>query len=109
MASGKRTDLFIALQRVENTGKAEGKAWKLVVDGGIRWNSSYSMIQRGIELRQALDQYSYRLKLSKDLYDVEVAQQDYLTADEWAELEVIKTQLEPLFRLTKDLEGNAKL
>ena len=36
MASGKRTELFTALQSTENVGKAAGKRWKLVLDGGIR-------------------------------------------------------------------------
>jgi hypothetical protein len=36
MASGKRIELFIALQSTENVGKAVGKRWKLVLDGGIR-------------------------------------------------------------------------
>jgi hypothetical protein len=36
MASGKRTALFEALQPEFNIGIAEGKSWKLVLDGGIR-------------------------------------------------------------------------
>ena len=35
MASGKRSDLFMALQLIENVGKATRKRWKLVLDGGI--------------------------------------------------------------------------
>jgi hypothetical protein len=34
---------------------------------------------------------------------------DYLSDDEWDALAIIQKQLEPLFRLTKDLEGNADL
>jgi hypothetical protein len=41
MASGKRTELFMQLQETENLGVAEGKRWKLVLDGGVRWNSTY--------------------------------------------------------------------
>jgi hypothetical protein len=36
MASGKRIDIFIALQQTENIGIAAGKKWKLVLDRGIR-------------------------------------------------------------------------
>ena len=36
IASGKRIDLFTALQETENVGIAAGKRWKLVLDGGIR-------------------------------------------------------------------------
>ena len=51
MASGKCSDLFTALQTTENIGKAAGKRWKLVLDGGIRWNATYSMIRRALELK----------------------------------------------------------
>jgi hypothetical protein len=36
MASGKRTDLFLDLQKTNNIGIAAGKRWKLVLDGSIR-------------------------------------------------------------------------
>ena len=58
MASGKRLDLFTALQSTENIGKAAGKRWKLVLDGGIRWNATYSMIRCALELKQALNTYT---------------------------------------------------
>jgi hypothetical protein len=109
MASGKRTELFLQLQGDLNTGVAEGKRWRLVLDGGIRWNSSYMMIRRGLELREALDTYALQLHVSKDAFDRETAENDYLHDDEWKTLEVIRDQLEPLFRLTKDLEGNPDL
>ena len=57
MASGKRSDLFTALQETENVGIAAGKRWKLVLDGGIRWNVTYAMIRRALELKQALITY----------------------------------------------------
>jgi hypothetical protein len=109
MASGKRTDLFQSLQVDLNTRKAQGKMWKLVLDGGVRWNASYQMICRALELREALDVYALRLNVSKDAFDQETFTEDYLSDDEWDALELIKLQLEPLFRLTKDLEGNTDL
>jgi hypothetical protein len=33
-----------------NVGIIEEKRWKLVLDKGIRWNSTYSIIRRVIEL-----------------------------------------------------------
>ena len=79
------------------------------MDGGIRWNSSYMMIRRGLELREALDTYALQLHVSKDAFDKETAENDYLHDDEWKTLEVIRDQLEPFFRLTKDLEVNPDL
>lgn len=108
-ASGKRTDLFMALQADANIGIAEGKRWKLLLDGGIRWNSSYLMIRRALELREALDIYATKLRVSTEALDKETYEHDYLTPAEWDALELIKNQLEPLFFITKSLEGNANL
>jgi hypothetical protein len=108
-ASGKRTDLFMALQADANIGIAEGKRWKLLLDGGIRWNASYLMIRRALELREALDLYANKLRVSVDSLDAETYEHDYLTPQEWDALGLIKNQLEPLFYITKDLEGNANL
>src|SRR6266487_6961998 len=57
MASSKRTDLFLELQKTENLGIAAGKRWKLVLDGGIRWNATYSMIRCALELKEPLNTY----------------------------------------------------
>jgi hypothetical protein len=38
-----------------------------------------------------------------------VSDNDYLSDDEWHALEIIKDHLEPLFYMTKALEGNADL
>jgi hypothetical protein len=69
IALGKRTDLFEALQGTANIGIAEGKRWKLVLDRGIRWNSTYIMIQRALELRDALNIYTLQLHTSNDAFD----------------------------------------
>jgi hypothetical protein len=107
MASGKRSELFTALQSTENVGKAAGKRWKLVLDGGIRWNATYSMIRRALELKQALITYAAQLRVSTDPLDTETYDKDYLSDSEWKNLEVIKDHLELLFHTTKALEGNA--
>jgi hypothetical protein len=109
MNSGKRTDLFTALQIDANIGKAAGKQWKLVLDGGIRWNSTYLMIRRALELKEALNQYANDLRDETDELDKETYSEDYITTTDWKALAIMKDQLEPLFRLTKDLEGNHDL
>ena len=109
MASGKRGQLFADLQSTLNIGAAEGKEWKLVVDGGVRWNATYFMISRGLELREALDTYAAKLHVSTEPLDQEIFANDYLNDAEWASLAIIGKQLEPLFFLTKGLEGNVDL
>lgn len=109
MASGKRTELFIELQKDWNQGNAVDRSLKLVLDGGIRWNASYAMVTRALLLREALDRYATKLRVSEDADDLEVYEKDYLSDAEWSTLELISKQLEPLFRITKALEGNTKL
>ena len=67
------------------------------------------MITRALHLREALDLYANKLRGSIEELDQETFEYDYLTPQEWKALELIKDQLEPLFRLTKDLEGNHDL
>ena len=67
------------------------------------------MIRRALELREPLDTYAAKLKVSIDAIDQEVYNNDYLLDAKQRVLKVIKEQLEPLFLLTKELEGNADL
>jgi len=67
------------------------------------------MIRRALELREALDTYAAKLSISADLFDQETFNNDYLKEEEWAILELVKSHLEPLFLLTKSLEGNADM
>jgi hypothetical protein len=90
IASGKRTDLFIALQAEANVRVAQGKRWKLVLDGGIRWNSTYLMIRRALELKEALDIYATKLRVSSDELNAETYKEDYLSPPEWDALQLIK-------------------
>ena len=107
-ASGKRTEAFEGLQHDNNEGKATGKIWKLVLDGGIRWNSTYLMIRRALELQKAIDAYQVNLR-GGDPLDEETFREDGLNPREWKTLEVIRDQLSKLFYATKSLEGNANL
>ncbi len=109
MASGKRIDLFEALQATVNVGIAEGKRWKLVLDRGIRWNSTYLIVRRMLELRDSLNIYALQLHTTGDAFDQETYDNDYIKPHEQDTLQIIKNQLEPLFLLTKELEGNADL
>ena len=45
----------------------------------------------------------------KKILDKETYLNNYLSDDDWRALKLIKEQLEPLFYLTKSLEGNTDL
>lgn len=79
MASRKRGVAFDALQDDLNKGDAARKRWRMVLDGGIRWNSSYSMIKRALELRPALNAYSVILRGSDLALDREIFNEDFLS------------------------------
>jgi hypothetical protein len=64
------------------------------------------MIRHALELKQALNTYIVQLRVSSNILDNETYEQDYLIESKWKNLEVIKDQLELLFRITKALEGN---
>lgn len=53
--------------------------------------------------------YAYRLRLSKEAFNLEVFQNDYFSDDEWKALTLIVDYLAPLFHFTKSLKGNADL
>jgi hypothetical protein len=59
------------LQDALNEGVAEEKRWKLLLDGGIRWNSSYMIIRRAFDLQPALNAYVANLSVSCDELDAE--------------------------------------
>ena len=69
IASRKRTALFEALQPELNIGVIEGKRWKLILDRGIRWNSTYLIIRRALKLQEALNIYALKLHRNSDAFD----------------------------------------
>ncbi|TKA70942.1 hypothetical protein B0A55_10806 [Friedmanniomyces simplex] len=56
--------------------------YKLVVNGGIRWNSTYDMIARALKLKDALELYQYAFRHDAD----NPIDKDELTPDDWLEL-----------------------
>ena len=109
VVSSKCTDLFKKLQVDANISVISKRIQKLVLDSSIRQNSTYAIIRRALELKDVLDLYALKLRVSTSDYDVETCRDDYISEDEQKALAIIKEQLEPLFRATKELEGNVDL
>jgi hypothetical protein len=98
--SPQRRQVFEEAQK-EADGEAV-KLFKLIPDGGIRWNSSEEMYTRLIKLRTAVDLYclKHRLNTGEDLPDA-------LTPEDWQDLINLVELLKPFKDITKMLEGNA--
>jgi fatty acid-binding protein DegV len=52
-----RKGIFESKQREAAIAKDANKILRVVTNGGIRWNSTYLMIERGIRLKDALTLY----------------------------------------------------
>lgn len=99
--SEQRLRDFEAAQRV-----APGEiALHLVKDTGVRWNSTYSMIQRALRLQPAIQRYCREWRpANSDSYDLS---NDFLDPQDWEELRHFGELLQPFERATKRVEGNA--
>jgi hypothetical protein len=72
----------------------------VMLDNSTRWNSTYSSIKRGLELKE-------RLMLFCQLRKAEISE-DILSEADWHHLEEISIALEPFYEATLMSEGRAK-
>ncbi|KAJ6437961.1 cyclase/dehydrase family protein [Purpureocillium lavendulum] len=85
-------------------GSIEHLYTRVLVDGGIRWNSAYAMIERALKLRHPIDLFFLNYRYGGDGYDVS---QDALTPQDWVDLGHFIDILKPFKDLTKRMEGRA--
>jgi hypothetical protein len=101
--SGKRRRVFERCQK-ERIDSSK-LTLQLVKDIGVRWNSTFTMITRSLELKEAIHRYCKQWRQERgESYDL---QRDMLTATDWDELEQYEKLLMPFDRATKRAEGNA--
>ena len=81
-------------------------ALSLVKDGGVRWNATYLMLLRCLELRDAIDLFYTRYRKEDD--EAIDLNDDKLTTDDWKEVERLCELLEPFQRMTLQTEGNSE-
>jgi hypothetical protein len=74
------------------------KILRLVTNGGIRWNSTYLMINRTIYLRDALTLYQ-----SHD--DVELHKDNHLTREDWDEIADLNQLLKPIHEVSMHVQS----
>jgi hypothetical protein len=98
--SPQRMEAFSASQREAADGLTSF-SYQLKRDTGVRWNSVYAMIERGIKLRPAIEHYCWQWREKLDLTA------DTLDSKDWADLEDFKQLLKPFEQITKRTEGHA--
>lgn len=57
-----------------------------VLNRGIYQNFIYLIIYKALELRKAVDKYAFKLRLFKDVYNIEIYEQDYIKVNNWVVL-----------------------
>ena len=106
-SSPQRRDRFHAIQITDQTLK--DPTFMLRQDNDTRWNSTYDMIQRALQLQEAIDRYivaamaESRKSKSKAAERLEA---DQLHPPDWDELKVLYNLLSPFKELTIELQGN---
>jgi hypothetical protein len=103
--SPARTSVFNQAQQ-EEADEVLSFYLRLKKDTGIRWNSVYTMIERALKLRRAIERYchNWQAPKEKEAYNL---QQDFLDTEDWEELHHFKEILEPFHKVTKRVEGRA--
>jgi hypothetical protein len=97
--SPARRRLFEDKQRHLNTSLP---VYKLVTNGGVRWNSTFDMIERALKLKDALELYQSHYR-----YDpVNPTSEDALTPGDWMELARLRELLKPFKTASTDIQGN---
>jgi hypothetical protein len=73
--------------------------YELFVDGGVRWSSAYVMVERPLQLKDAV---TLSQQAQSDLSDT-----DILTPSDWVELSESRELLNPFVFIFTQLQGNA--
>ena len=94
-ANNRRRGIFESKQmEVIAEGESEHtRILRVVTNGGIRWNSTYLMIKRAIDLKDALTLY-------QDHDEYAVDDDDRLTKDDWLELSNFNQLLAPIHEVS---------
>ncbi|GAB7336741.1 hypothetical protein MBLNU13_g10838t1 [Cladosporium sp. NU13] len=91
----KRRRFFEMKQNV-NPDSDDDRIYRVIVNGGIRCNSSCDMIERAIKLRDAIELYQTHFRSLSDCDRLSAS--DCLDAGDWSELERLLEVLVPLER-----------
>jgi hypothetical protein len=74
------------------------KVYRVIVNGGIRWNSTYLMIERAMKLKDAIHLYQEDHHAGCD-------EADYLTSEDWRQLTDLKALLKPIYKASMKVQS----
>ncbi|XP_044715999.1 transposase [Hirsutella rhossiliensis] len=107
--SGQRIEKLHKLQSIENIALnlEDQTTYDVIVDNATRWNSSEAMMERGYQLRNALDslvqaEVTERSRKKPAIID------DRMSVEDWSVIAEYLAILKPLKIATKRLEGRPK-
>ena len=101
-ASPARRQLFKQKQR--DALYDSERIYSLVLDRGIKWNSTCDMLERAFKLKDAIELYQAHYKGGED----EPLEDDVLTNDDWLELRELLDLLLPLKAVSLTLQSDGK-
>lgn len=94
-ANNQRRELFERKQReiidVAGDEPVTSKIYRAVINGGIRWNSTYLMIERALLLKDAISLYQSSDESNCD-------RDDLLDKQDWLQLSELHALLKPMYR-----------
>jgi hypothetical protein len=74
----------------------------------MRWDSTNDMIERALELRDAIDKFIVAAMADRSSSSEHRLDQDQLSNQDWNELEVLHKLLAPFKELTIEMQGNIR-
>lgn len=109
LRSTQRREEFCAEQRLvmEDDEIFDWQEKVLLKDGGVRWNSTYMMLKRAKLLRKVIEWFQMTHEAIDDEDDIGYGIiDDGITKEDWEEVDLFLSVLEPIANITKELEGN---
>lgn len=113
MRSDTRRQMFISYQKADITNDDElfNHVEKLLIkDGGVRWNSTYYMLERALELQRAIDLFQrYYKPTQKEKEEAPYSiTADAVTDEDWTEVRRFLKLLRRFVTATIHLQGNSE-
>lgn len=89
-------------ERFQRDVDASLPVYRLITNGGVRWNSTFDMIDRALKLKEAIELYAQHYRNDKDNSTAD----DILTSEDWLELHELHELLLPFKEASIDVQSS---